>query len=487
MSGSITIVGLGPGDPGWITREAWDVLEAVDEIYLRTRFHGAWDKLPPRLRRHSFDAVYEREDSFDDVYRAIVDTLMELGRRPQGVVYAVPGDPTIGEATLPELRRRAAEANLSLRIVHGVSFLEPTLALVGLDALDGLQLADAIDLSWRHHPSFHPDQPVVVGQLHSRLLASDVKLCLLRQYPPEHQVILVQGAGTGEAAADRIPLVELDRREGFGLHTSLVIPPLPHPASFERFQEVIAHLRAPEGCPWDREQTHESLRRHLLEETYEALEAIDKDDSQALREELGDLLLQVVLQAQIATESGEFTMADVIASIAAKLLRRHPHVFGDVKVANVDEVLHNWEGLKAAERIAGGEGKGPLEGVPETLPAVAQAVEIQDRVARVGFDWPDADGPRRKILEELEEVGQAATDERRFDEVGDLLFAVANYARKLGVDGESALRGANRRFRKRFSHVEATAKERGLRLADMTLEDLDSLWEAVKRGEPPPG
>jgi tetrapyrrole methylase family protein/MazG family protein len=479
----ITIVGLGPGDSASITRQAWATLEAAEEIYARTRLHGAWAELPPGLMVHSFDSFYERMERFEDVYRAIVDALLDLARRPNGVVYAVPGDPTVGEAAVRDLRPRAEAAGLPVRLVHGVSFLEPSLALVGLDALDGLQVADAIDLGLRHHPPFTPDQPAVIGQLHSRLVASDVKMTLMNEYPGEHLVHLLQDAGTPSARAEAMMLHDLDRRDTFGLHSSLVVPPLPRASSFEGFQEIVAHLRAPNGCPWDREQTPQSLRPHLLEETYESLQAIDEGDEQALREELGDLLLQIVLQAQIATEAGAFSMADVIGDIAEKIVRRHPHVFGDVQVDGVDEVLHNWESLKEAERLAGGEGKGLLDGVPVGLPALAQAAEVQGRVARVGFDWPDAHGSRSKLLEELGEVDQAPDAESRAAEVGDLLFAAANLARKLDVDAESALREANARFRQRFTLMEASARQSGRSLSEMSLGDLDDLWEAAKKGE----
>jgi tetrapyrrole methylase family protein/MazG family protein len=483
VTADVTILGLGPGDPALITRQAWTILESADEVYLRTRQHGTWTSLPTQPALHSFDELYERLDRFDEIYRAIVDRLLELARRPRGVVYAVPGDPTVGEAAVPELRRRAAEAGLSLELVHGVSFVEPTLALVGLDALEGLQLADAVDLALRHHPAFTPDQPALIGQLHSRLLASDVKLTLMNQYPGDHPVHLVQDAGSPSARLETLALHALDQRESFGLHSCLVVPPLPRPSSFEAFQEIIAHLRAPDGCPWDREQTPESLRPHLLEEAYEALQAIDEGDSRALREELGDLLLQIVLQAQIAGEAEAFSMADVVGDIAAKIVRRHPHVFSGLEVHGVEEVLHNWEGLKEAERQAEGGSKGLLDGVPPALPALAQAVEVQGRVARVGFDWPDAEGARLKILEELGEVQRAPDDESRADEVGDLLFAAANYARKLEVDPEAALRQANARFRRRFAQVEDGARRRGRSVRDMTLADMDALWEAAKGAE----
>jgi len=479
----ITIVGLGPGDPRWITREAWEVLESAREVYARTRQHGAWSELPSHLSLHSFDSLYERFGQFEEVYQAIVEALLELGRRSEGVVYAVPGDPMVGEAAVRQVRRRAAETGLSVRLVHGVSFVEPVLALVGLDALDGLQLADAIDLGLRHHPPLNPDQPALLGQLHSRLLASDVKLTLMNQYPGDHELHLVHDAGLSTARLETLPLYALDRQETLGVHTCLVVPALPRPSSFEGFQDIIAHLRAPEGCPWDREQTPKTLRPHLLEETYEALQAIDEGDPAALREELGDLLLQIVLQAQIAAESGEFTMAEVIADITAKITRRHPHVFGDIKVEGVDEVLHNWESLKESERRAEGGVKGLLDGVPAGLPALAQAMEIQARVARVGFDWPEAEGARRKVLEELNEVERAVEEGERVAEVGDLLFAATNYARKLGIDPEASLREANARFRRRFGRIESAALQKGQSLSDMTLDDLDSLWEAAKGEE----
>jgi len=220
-----------------------------------------------------------------------------------------------------------------------------------------------------------------------------------------------------------------------------------------------------------------------LEETYEALQAIDVEDMLALREELGDLLLQIVQQTQIATEEGDFSMAEVIAGIQAKIIRRHPHVFGDVRVASVDHVLHNWEALKAAEREAEGVGKGILDGVPLGLPALSQAAEIQERVVRVGFDWPDIDGVRAKITEELVEVQQAADPKAQSSEMGDLLFAVVNYARWLGVDPEAALREANLRFRRRFGHLEAAARAEDRDLAGMTLEEMDALWEEAKGRE----
>ena len=480
MPPGITIVGLGPGEPRLLTRQAWDVLSTAKEVWLRTGRHPVTAGLPSELQVHTFDDLYDRLESFEAVYLAIVKRVLDLGLRPEGVVYAVPGDPGVGEATVAAL---VAAAKVPILRVHGVSFVEPCLACLGRDALDGLFIADALDLARRHHPPFPPDVPALVGQLYSNLVAADVKLTLMNQYPDDHEVSLIQAAGTDDAGLVKLPLYELDRVASIGSLSALFVPPLKSASAFETFQETVAHLRAPEGCPWDREQTPQSLRVHLMEEAFEALQALDAEDPGALREELGDLLLQIVLQVQIATEAGEFSMADVVCGINSKIVRRHPHVFGGVEVGGVEQVLQNWEALKAVERAENGEGKGLLGGVPIGLPALAQAAEIQRRVARVGFDWPDREGVLAKIGEEMREVEEAANPASRAAEVGDLLFAVVNYARWLDVDPEAGLREANRRFRMRFAKVEAAAAEGGNRIKGMTPEEMDRLWEAAKGDE----
>lgn len=479
----ITIIGLGPGNPEWITRKAWQALEEGEEIYLRSRRHPSVPHFPPHLIVHAFDDLYERLDSYEAVYQTIVERLLELAARPEGVVYAVPGDPSFGEATVLALRREAGRAGLNVKLIHGVSFVEPCLAALGVDALDGLVVADALTLAAGHHPPFGPDAAVLIGQLYSSDVAADVKLTLMNQYPDEHPIRLIHAVGTLEERVEPLRLYQVDRSQGIGELTTLFVPPMSQPSSFEAFQETVAHLRAPDGCPWDREQTHQSLRPHLLEEAYEALGAIDADDIAALKEELGDLMLQIVIQTQIATEEGEFSMADVIASINAKLIKRHPHVFGDVEVTDVEQVLRNWETLKAAERGEKDSGKGLLDGVPIALPALSQAAELQRRARRVGFDWPSIEGVSRKIKEELEEVADAPDPEAKADEIGDLLFAIVNFARWHKVDPEAALRRACRRFRRRFSKLEAKAQGMGKDMADLSLEEMDHLWEEVKAGE----
>ncbi len=247
---------------------------------------------------------------------------------------------------------------------------------------------------------------------------------------------------------------------------------------FTTLVDIIARLRAPDGCPWDRKQTHASLRENLLEECYEVLDALDEGDSKRLGEELGDLLMQVVLHAQIATEAGEFKLGDVMNSINAKLIHRHPHIFGSQKVKDAEEVELNWEALKQEER---GTDTSMLDSVPEQMPALGYSQAIQRRVAQVGFDWEDIDGVIDKLAEEVSELKEATNEEQKAQEFGDLLFTLVNIARRLGVDSEAALREANRRFRRRFSYMEEVCRQRGINLADLSFDEQNALWEEAKR------
>lgn len=477
----ITIIGLGPGDPGKLTREAWEVLASTDQVWLRTNQHPTVAGLPHELIIHSFDELYENGKSFEEVYTAIVEKVLEMGKSPMGVVYAVPGDPFVAEATSPEIASRARTLGLPLKIVSGLSLLEPVFAALGIDPYPRLVLMDAIELSQAHVPEFPPDMPVLVAQIYSRMVAAEVKMTLNTVYPDDHPVRLVHAAGTKDEIIEDIHLYEIDRSEHIGLLTVLYVPPLGEGTSFEAFQEIVAHLRAPNGCPWDREQTHESLRPHLMGEAYEALAAMDSGDPAEMSEEFGDLLLQIVLNAQIASEEGEFTMADVFKGIYDKIIRRHPHVFSDVILDGVQGVLKNWEKLKAVERSNSHDPeKGLLDGVPLALPALSQAQEYQDRAARVGFDWKEVTGVLDKIAEEIKEVREVTNEQELINEMGDLLFALVNLARWKKVDAESALRTTNKRFKKRFSFVERGAKKQGRKMSEMSIDEMEALWQEAK-------
>ena len=343
-----------------------------------------------------------------------------------------------------------------------------------------LILMEAQTLSSAHVPPFPPDMPAVLMTIDSREMALHVKEVLLTTYSKEHVILVVREGQQKEEKLIEFPgeLSEID---------SVYVPALEEGTSFESFAEIVAHLRAPNGCPWDREQTHESLRKHLLEESYEAISAIDSGDFADMREEFGDLLLQVVLQSQIANEENQFNINQVIHGIYSKIVRRHPHVFGDLKLEGVEGVLANWEKLKEKERgekkekSETKEEKGLLDGVPLALPALSQAQEYQDRAARVGFDWPEIEGVLDKVKEEIEEIKAAETDFELASEIGDLLFALVNVARWKHVDAESALRGTNMKFKKRFAYVEQGAKNQGRNLSSLSLDEMESLWQETKR------
>jgi tetrapyrrole methylase family protein/MazG family protein len=300
-----------------------------------------------------------------------------------------------------------------------------------------------------------------------------------RLYPADHPVGrfgAVAGLTIGELSADT-------------LATPLYLPPVAPEqavASPWAMPWISNRLRLPDGCPWDREQTHESLRNHLLEEAYEVYDALGSGATPALAEELGDLLLQVVLHAQLAAEDGIFDMTDVNASIASKIVRRHPHVFGDAEARTANDVNRQWERIKADERKFGAEGdaskpaKGALDGVSRILPALAASQEMQERAANIGYEWPNVEGVLDKVVEELAEIREAATPADRAEEYGDLLFVLVNVARWQGIEAEAALRAANDKFRRRFASVERQAAERGVSLRDLSFAELDALWDSAK-------
>jgi tetrapyrrole methylase family protein/MazG family protein len=249
---------------------------------------------------------------------------------------------------------------------------------------------------------------------------------------------------------------------------------------FDALVEIIATLRAPDGCPWDRKQTHASLRSSLLSECYEVLEALDEGDAEKLRDELGDLLLQIVLQSQIAAEAGEFEIGEVIEGINQKLIHRHPHVFGSKKVKDAEEVSVNWEELKNEEREPGAS---MMQSVPGEMPALGYSQEVQRRAAHVGFDWEDISGIIDKLAEEVSEFQRAETKEQKASEFGDLLFTLANIALRMGIDAEAALREANKRFFKRFSYMEELCRQRGLNFAELSFDEQNALWAEAKKGQ----
>jgi tetrapyrrole methylase family protein/MazG family protein len=507
-SRGIVVVGLGPGRWEDLTIEARDVLMAAPVVLCRTLRHPTVDALRaqrPELALDSFDALYDAAPSFAELYPRMVERLIELASDPHAasdtaLVYAVPGHPLIAEASVRMLREQAPKRGVPVRIVAGLSFVEPVCAALGVDPLErDMQLTDATRLADVAPNAMMgellPTHPMLIAQAYNRRLAGGVKLALGEVYPDDWEVAVVRWAGLpNEQAVERIPLYELDRGERADHLTTIYVPPL-DPLQDVRTPEglryVTARLRAPAGCPWDREQTHQTLRKYVLEEAYEVAEVLDDWDgtpevAEKLAEELGDLLLQVYLQAEIADEEDLFHLGDVYQAITEKLIRRHPHVFGAVTVRDAAHVVRNWEAIKREERAARGEDvhvESVLRGVPRSAPALYQAYELGRKAAKAGFTWPDTESVLAKLQEEaleLTEAVETGSDMDRSEELGDLLFVLARLADRLGIQPEDALHRTNRKFHRRFEAMEAQAQREHRTLASLTLDEWLAYWANAK-------
>jgi tetrapyrrole methylase family protein/MazG family protein len=503
----LTIAGLGPGDPGLLGAEVEKILAAAKQgdvrVFLRTVEHPVAARVAREVEGSlCFDDLYSKFDDYDALYEEMARVVVEAASLAP-TAFLVPGSPFVGESAAKRALEAAKESGLEVRVIPGVSFIEAVLCELGVDAVDdGIQVVDAYEID----RTVLGEGAVLVAQCHSTELLSNTKLALLEELPADHLVALVDAASSSDSKVLWVELAELDRC-GFtpGHLTSIFVPPYDRAPgrSLRAFVDLVETLRAPGGCPWDAEQTHHSLSRHLLEETYEVLDAIDALPHEApggdvdpsayavLEEELGDLLFQIAFHSTLAKEAGAFTMGDVARGIHAKLIARHPHVFGTTEVSGASEVAHNWEVIKSAEKRR----ESLMDDIGTSLPALLLANKMQRRAASAGFDWSHTSGVFEKVEEELNEllselpefekptVDWAVPPQRVVEEVGDLLFAVVNVARHLRVDPEEALRGAAKRFEHRFRQMEAMAKSEGMNLADLNATELESLWEQAKEGE----
>jgi len=471
----IDVVGLGPAGPDLITAGTADILAGADQVFLRTARHPAATSV---VGARTFDHHYESADTFEDVYRAIVDDLVDAAATGGPVAYAVPGSPTVAERTVVLLSRhpRVVSGEVAVAVHPSVSFLDIAFARLGVDPVDaGVRLVDAEQFALE---AAGERGPLLVAQCWSRQVLSEVKLAV--DEAPSEPVTVLHHLGLADEWIGEVAWEELDRSFAPDHLTSLWIPKLAAPVAAElvALDELVHTLR--QRCPWDQRQTHTSLGRHLLEESYEVLEAIDElaavdadTDTDAaagpvgqggdtetaatahLEEELGDLLFQVYFHATLAAEDGRFTLADVARGVHDKLVARHPHVFGDVDAETAEDVAANWEAIKKVEK-----GRSSVtEGIPAALPALALAAKLQRKAAAIGMVLPDLADEAERVADEVARLGAGAVDQSddvadgeggargRAQEIGDLLFAVVGVARALGVDPETALLTRSRAFR----------------------------------------
>jgi tetrapyrrole methylase family protein / MazG family protein len=479
----IKIVGLGPGAPEALTIGTLEVLKNASKVFLRTEKHPTVDYLKAvGIAYLSYDKAYEEEESFDEVYKSIAENLVSRYEEYGDIVYAVPGHPFVAEKSVVLLLELCKHKEIEVVVYPAVSFIDAMIESLKLDPVEGLKIIDAFEIK-----SHILDKRVgtIITQVYNKLIASEVKLALSEYYSDDTEILFVRAAGIkGKESIRRMPIFELDRQEDIDYLTSVYIPKVSdNTMDFYDLLNIMDKLRSPEGCPWDREQTHESLKRYLVEESYEVLEAIDEKDDNKIIEELGDVLLQIVFHASIGKEDGYFNINDIIKAICVKMIERHPHVFGDVNVANSSEVLSNWDDIKRKEKGISSITE-EMKHIAKNLPALMRAEKIQSKAKKVGFDWDRVEEAMDKVIEEFYEVKDVYNGENRariLDEIGDMLFACVNVARMLDIEPEMALNNTSNKFIKRFEYIEETAQSKGLNLQDMTLEQMDSLWNEAKK------
>jgi len=481
MTYKIEVAGLGAGDieqlPLGIYRK---LLKAGKAVYARTLDHPVIETLMEEgVTFTSFDEYYEEEKGFEEVYQRIAKKLVELAET-EDILYVVPGHPSLAEMSVKLLLE---QKDVEVSIIGGQSYLDDLFAALAIDPIEGFQFADATsfrrdELNYRNH--------LVFCQVYDQLSASNVKLELLEDLPADYEVVLIEAAGTKREKKQRIPLEDLDRVAEISNLTSVYIPPVPEELlthEFATLRNVISTLRGPSGCPWDKEQTHESLRRYLIEEAYELIDAIDDEDDEGIIEELGDVLLQIMLHSQIGADDGYFTIDDVIRGVTDKMILRHPHVFGDVEVESTEDVNNNWEAIKKQEKQ---ERNSILDGIPRSLPALMRSAKLQKKVRRAGFQWDNAEEIWEKFDEEIKELQNAIKSDNHGEtekELGDVYFVLGNLALFYKLDSEQSLTLTNEKFISRFHYIETALKKAGKDLDSTTLEEMDAYWNEAKMKE----
>lgn len=478
MSSCLHVIGLGPSGLDQLTLGNYRRICNAKKIFARTSQHPCvQDLLAEGISVESFDEIYAIESSFEAVYEKITEQLRsELGKNAE-VIYTVPGHPMVAEKTVQLIEEKLA-SEYKVVIHSSISFVDEIFRVLKFDPIEGVSIRNYDALK---DVELTGQEWLIVPQVYNKLIASEVKLDLMNAYPDDAWVYVVQGLGTDLEHVDKLPLYEMDHGECDHL-TTIVLPPNPEVISFNRLAKVMKTLRSEGGCAWDREQTHDTLKQYLIEESYEVIDAIEKQDMYNLCEELGDLLLQVVFHAQIATETNAFELHDVLRGVIQKMIRRHPHVFGEEKAETADDVILTWDRIKLKEKES--DKQPNFFNDPKGLPALMWAASTQRRVAKIGFDWSDMEGPWGKVQEELQELKSALANGIGIrEELGDLLFAIVNLSRFLKFDTEEVLRDTIHKFQRRFLKMVELSKANGEDFEQLTLNEMDIFWEKAKSQE----
>ncbi|MCD2347872.1 bifunctional methyltransferase/pyrophosphohydrolase YabN [Clostridium guangxiense] len=478
----IKIVGLGPGSKDAITFGTLELLKSSSNVILRTEKHPTVKYLKEMgIAFQTYDEKYEKSESFDDVYSSIAEDIIKRYSEAGEVVYAVPGHPLVAEKSVEILLKLCKKQNIEAEVLPAVSFIDVVMERLQIDPVRGLKIIDAFDIK---NQILDKRIGLIVTQVYNKFIASDVKLALLEYYKDDTEIYFIRAAGVKDTESIRtMPLYELDRQGDIDYLTSIYIPrDVENNKDFYDLLDIMEKLRSSDGCPWDREQTHESIKKSMIEESYEVVEAIEKNDDNMVIEELGDVLFQIVFHAQLGKEEGMYNINDIISGICSKMIYRHPHVFGDSNCETSSDVIKKWDEIKKNEQGLKSH-TDELKHVPKILPALMRADKVQKKAAKVGFDLDSIEGVFNKVLEEFYEVKNeynASKKDRILEEVGDLIFSVVNVARFLDIDSEFALNYTIDKFIKRFEYIENEACNNNLRLEDMTLKQMDDLWNKSK-------
>ncbi|NLN49816.1 MAG: nucleoside triphosphate pyrophosphohydrolase [Clostridiales bacterium] len=484
--GKIIIVGLGPADYDSLTIKTAKILKSAKCLILRTEKHPLInDLIKEGINFQSCDDIYETSEDFDEVYERISDRVIHLSKENSEIVYAVPGHPFTYEKSV-QLIIEKSKGVAKIQLESALSFIDALSVALKVDLSSGIKIIDGLRME-EQKPDVNCAN--IITQVYNDYIASEVKLSLMDYYKDEQEICIIKGAGAKDLESIQwVELHEVDKIGKMDYLTSIYIPKVEKDKKYSSVDDLVTLikvLRGENGCPWDKKQDHNTLKPYLIEECYEVIDAIDKNDTEAVVEELGDVLLQVLLHAQIGKEDGEFDLRDIATVLNNKLVNRHPHVFGSASVSDETGAKKSWEESKKEEKGIK-RYSDILIDIPKAMPSLTRSYKIQEKAALAGFDWDDVTGAMNKVdeeLTELKEVYKSSKIDRIIEETGDLLFSVVNVARFLKIQPELALNATIEKFINRFELMEEIALSLGKNLAIMTLHEMDMLWNKAKTHE----